>query len=162
MRLRFTIGQEYEASSDSDSGDNDLSGGTRQEIKGSAGTVYIHEQSVCPNAQGTHRPSECKRRVCLGLRQPVAISLFEASTDADRECALRCLRRVYWHDHKKGLVIYAGRTQWHDEGDRAACLGISGRLLQNANSGVDMEPARGDCSISSNARQSSHCECAEA
>jgi hypothetical protein len=25
-----------------------------------------------------------------------------------------------------------------------------------------MEPARGDCSISSNARQSSHCECQEA
>jgi hypothetical protein len=37
---------------------------------------------------------------------------------------------------KEGAVIYAGGTQWHDKGDRAACLGISGRLLQNANSGV--------------------------
>ena len=77
------------------------------------------------------------------------------------ECAFHGFKCVSGHDHQKGVVIHAGGTQWHDKGDRAAYLGISGRLLQNANSGVDMEPARGDCSISSNARQSSHFECAD-
>jgi deoxycytidylate deaminase len=49
-----------DSDSDSNSGDDGLGGGEGQEIKGSAGTVYIHQQSVHSNAQGANRPSESK------------------------------------------------------------------------------------------------------
>src|ERR1700677_666262 len=119
----------YEASSDCNSCNNDPSRGAGQKAKSSSGTLYILQQSSCSNSEGSNRSSECKRRVCPRLRRPVTISLLEAGANAYRECALRCFRRVSWHDHKKSLVLHAGGTQWLYEGDCAAGLGISGRLL---------------------------------
>ena len=121
--------------------------------------VCIHQQSVCPNPQSADRPSESKGRLHARFRQSAPVSFLETRADARRGCDFHGLKYVQGHDHKKGLVVHLGGTQWHDKGNCSACLGIPGRLLPNSNSGVYLESARGDCGISSDARQGSHFEC---